>query len=404
MSLKENYKITLDKIVLYEDINMKLKTYTYTDGNWNEPFAKSLNTDGCLVLVFASSKKDLIEKPLKQLVKAFCNATIVGASTAGEIIQDELIHDSIVVSVMQFDSTRIKVVSEPLTKVEYSYDSGVTISKKLLEDDLKFIFVLSDGLNVNGSQLTKGIASNTPKEIVVTGGLAGDDDRFENTWVIVDGEIKDRYITAVGLYGDNIHIGHGSKGGWDTLGIERLVTKSEDNILYELDSQPALEIYKRYLGDKAAELPASGLLFPLQLKVTSQATESKVRTILAVNEDNQSITFAGDVPKGSYVTLMKANYDRLIDGATDAAQSICLDRYNGEEILSIAISCIGRRLVLKQRTEEELEATLDVLPPKTKQVGFYSYGEISPLASGTCDLHNQTMTLTLIWESDAQTP
>ncbi len=379
---------------------MKLTLYKYSD-KWNETFDESLNSEKSLVLVFGSAKKSLIEEPLKQLVNSFNKATIIGASTAGEILQDELLSDSIVVAVMTFTSTHIKSISEPLTKVEYSYDSGVTIATKLLEDDLKAIFILSDGLNVNGSQLTSGIASKIGKDIVVTGGLAGDDDRFENTWVIVDGKITDSFITAVGLYGDSINVSHGSKGGWDTLGIERLITKSKDNILYELDSQPALEIYKRYLGEKASELPASGLLFPLQLKVKSDSMESKVRTILAVNEQDQSITFAGDVPEGSFVTLMKANFDRLIDGATDAAKSLFLDNYNDEEILSIAISCVGRRLVLKQRTEEELEATLDILPAKTKQVGFYSYGEISPLSSGVCDLHNQTMTLTLIWESDA---
>lgn len=379
---------------------MKLTIYTF-DSEWNEAFDKTLNTSSSLVLVFASAKKNLIEKPLKQLINSFSNATVIGASTAGEIFQDELLNDSIVVAVMTFNSTRIKSISEPLTKVEYSYDSGVTIATKLLQDDLKAIFVLSDGLNVNGSQLTSGIASKAGKNIVVTGGLAGDDDRFESTWVIVDGEMTDGFITAVGLYGDSINVSHGSKGGWDTLGIERLITKSKDNILYELDSQPALEIYKRYLGDKASELPASGLLFPLELKATTDSLESKVRTILAVNEQDQSITFAGDVPEGSFVTLMKANYDRLIDGATNAAESVFLENYNDEEILSIAISCVGRRLVLKQRTEEELEATLDILPAKTKQVGFYSYGEISPLSSGICDLHNQTMTLTLIWESDA---
>lgn len=379
---------------------MKLTIYKYNN-KWNKSFNETLNTEKSLVLVFGSSKKSLIEKPLEQLVKSFCNATIVGASTAGEILQDELLNDNIVVAVMTFSSTRIKSVSEPLTKIEYSYDSGVKISQELLEDDLKAIFVLSDGLNVNGSQLTSGIASIVGKDIVVTGGLAGDDDRFESTWIIVNGKITDSFITAVGLYGDSINVSHGSKGGWDTLGIDRLITKSKDNILYELDSQPALEIYKRYLGDKASDLPASGLLFPLELKATMDSTESKVRTILAIDEKSKSITFAGDVPEGSLVTLMKANYDRLIDGATDAAKDVFLDNYNNEEILSIAISCVGRKLVLKQRTEEELEATLDILPPKTKQIGFYSYGEISPLSSGSCDLHNQTMTLTLIWESDA---
>jgi len=159
-----------------------------------------------------------------------------------------------------------------------------------------------------------------------------------------------------------------------------------------------LEIYKKYLGDKAEGLPATGLLFPLELKAKHDSEESKVRTILAVNEEQNSITFAGDIPEGSHVTLMKANYNRLIDGASQAAENIDLCDYRDEDIACIAISCVGRRLVLKSRVEEELEAILDVLPPQTKQVGFYSYGEISPLASGKCDLHNQTMTLTVIWE------
>jgi hypothetical protein len=380
---------------------MKLTIYKHENNTWDKSFNKDLNSKSSLILVFGSSKKDLVKAPLKELVEFFDKSTILGASTAGEIFQDELLSDTIVVSVMTFSSTKIKSVSKPLKVIEDSYKSGEEIAQELFSDDLKAMFVLSEGLKVNGSKLTAGIASVLNTNIVVTGGLAGDDDRFENTWVIVDGKIKDGYITAVGLYGKYINVSHGSKGGWDTLGIERLVTKSKDNILYELDSQPALEIYKRYLGDKASQLPASGLLFPLQLKYKSDSLESKVRTILAVNEDAQSITFAGDVPEGSYVTLMKANFDRLIDGATNAAQSLVLDGYNGEDILSIAISCIGRKLVLKQRTEEELEATLEILPDKTKQIGFYSYGEISPLTSGVCDLHNQTMTLTLIWESDA---
>ncbi len=379
---------------------MKLTIYSF-NSQWDKPFDKDLNSDRSLVIVFASAKKVLIQKPLNELIEHFSNATVIGASTSGEILQDELLADSVVVAVMNFNSTRIKKISEPLSSTQYSYSSGQIIATKLQEDDLRAIFLLSDGLNVNGSQLTAGIASKTAKDVVVTGGLAGDDDRFEKSWVIVDGEMKDNFITGVGLYGEDINVSHGSKGGWDILGIERIVTKSKDNVLYELDSQPALEIYKRYLGEQASKLPASGLLFPLQLKERADSTESKVRTILAVNEEEQSITFAGDVPEGSYVTLMKANFDRLIDGATNAAKDVSLNNYKDEEILSVAISCIGRKLVLKQRTEEELEATLEVLPPKTKQVGFYSYGEISPLTSGVCDLHNQTMTLTLIWESDA---
>jgi len=379
---------------------MKLMIYSY-QGEWNIPLDTALDSEHTLIIIFGTSKKEIVDEPIQEIVSSFPHSKIIGASTAGEILQDELLKESMVVAVMQFDSTRVKIATQNLTHTEDSFSKGINIANALKADDLKAIFILSDGLMVNGSKLTSGIDSVLSKEIVVTGGLAGDDDHFVETWVIADGKISSGYITGVGLYGDHIHIGYGSKGGWDRLGIERVVTKSKDNVLYELDGQPALDLYKNYLGDKADGLPATGLLFPLELKVDSYTTESKVRTILAVDEKENSITFAGDIPEGSYVTLMKVNYDRLVNGATDAAREVLLDTYNDETVLSIAISCVGRRLVLKQRVEEELEATLDVLPGKTKQIGFYSYGEISPLPSGTCDLHNQTMTLTLIWEDDA---
>jgi hypothetical protein len=158
-------------------------------------------------------------------------------------------------------------------------------------------------------------------------------------------------------------------------------------------------LYKRYLGDRASGLPATALLFPLALRSGSSDPKVLVRTVLSVNEENQSMTFAGDVMQGHLAQLMRANFDRLIDGASQAAlHTRSAADVPGRETLSIAISCVGRRLVLGERTEEELEAALDDLPEGTKQIGFYSYGEISPYTTGQCDLHNQTMTLTTISE------
>jgi len=378
---------------------MQLETYLFVDGSWNKELNSDLNSKNTLVIVFASSNIQFIKKPLSDLLSIYNTSTLIGASTSGEIYNDEVYDDSLVVSVLKFEHTKFKSIYKPLLSTEDSFDDGVYLAKELLDDDLKGMFVLSDGLQVNGSKLTDGISSVVPLDIPVTGGLAGDGDRFEKTWVIVDNKPQSSYVSAVGVYGKSINIIHASKGGWDRLGLERIVTKSKDNILYELDNQPALDIYKRYLGDKASELPASGLLFPLELKTDIDSTESKVRTILAVNEEEKSITFAGDLPEGSHVTLMKANYNRLIDGAYGAAESLDFSHYKGGDILCIAISCVGRKLVLKSRVEEELEAILEVVPRKTQQIGFYSYGEISPLASGKCDLHNQTMTLSVIWES-----
>ncbi|WP_456448671.1 FIST signal transduction protein, partial [Thiolapillus sp.] len=179
---------------------------------------------------------------------------------------------------------------------------------------------------------------------------------------------------------------------------ERLVTGSQDNVLYELDGQPALKLYKKYLGERSRDLPASGLLFPLALRSRQGEPERKVRTILGVDEEAQSLTFAGNIPQGSLVQLMRANFDRLIDGAEDAASAMDMRSYTGGPLCCIAISCVGRYLVLGPRVEEEIEAVREKLPAQTCQAGFYSYGELSPLSSGLCDLHNQTMTLTLWWE------
>jgi hypothetical protein len=261
------------------------------------------------------------------------------------------------------------------------------------------MFVLSDGLMINGSELVRGIHSAVAPDVVVTGGLAGDGERFDRTWVIAGSDVLSGAVTAVGLSGDSIVVGSGSFGGWEPFGPERLVTRAKGNVLYELDHQPALALYKDYLGDRAAGLPATGLRFPLAIRATRDSAHQIVRTIFAVDEDEQSMTFTGDVPEGSLAQLMHANRDRLVDGAMRAASMSRVPPTSGSE-LSVAISCVGRRLVLGERTEDEIEATLEALagPTGSALVGFYSYGEIAPQGGGPSDLHNQTMTVTTIAE------
>jgi hypothetical protein len=319
---------------------------------------------------------------------------LIGCSTAGEICGPEVADGTLAVAIAEFQHTRLRVAAERISSGA-SYLAGTLVGDDLAGDDLKAVFVLSDGLDVNGSDLVAGLTASLPQGVVVTGGLAGDGPRFERTWVIVDGKPASGFVTAVGLYGDKIEVGHGSKGGWDIFGPERTVTRSTGNVVYELDNRPVLALYKEYLGDLAAELPASGLLFPLAVRAPGD-DKQLVRTILGIDEEAQSLIFAGDVPEGHRVQLMQAQFDRLIGGAEDAAG--VAGRMPGEPSLSVAISCVGRRLVLGERTEDELEATLHALPDGIAQVGFYSYGEISPYAEGTCDLHNQTMTLTTFGE------
>jgi hypothetical protein len=244
-----------------------------------------------------------------------------------------------------------------------------------------------------------GIVENLPSSVSVTGGLAGDGERFDRTYVFRGIEGRQELVVGVGFYGDRLRIGHGSLGGWDPFGPERLITRSKENVLYELDGRSALGLYRKYLGDYASGLPASALLFPLVVR-SPAGRDGIVRTVLAIDDEAQTMTFAGDLPEGHYARLMKANFERLIDGATVAARVTCDSIGGTRPEFALLISCVGRKMVLRQRIEEEVESVREIFGDDTVMAGFYSYGEISPLATtGRCELHNQTMTITTISES-----
>jgi hypothetical protein len=366
---------------------------------WSAPLP---GWDGPDTLVVAFGAVDLIDRPgpLAELYATYPAAHFVGCSTAGEIFEDTVLDDSLAVAVIRFAHTRVRVVSAPVVDASDSYATGLSLAEQLAGQDpeLAGIFVLSDGLAVNGSSLVAGLSAGAGPDVIITGGLAGDGDRFGRTWVLSDGEPRGGHVTAVGLSGRRLHIGHGSQGGWDLLGPKRRVTRSDANVVHELDSQPALQLYKKYLGDRAAGLPATALLFPLAVWTPGAEERQVVRTILAVDEDTQSLTFAGDVPQGSIGQLMRASLDRLVEGAEQAADAATGGP--GGSTLTVAISCVGRRLILAGRTEDELEAVVSGSDPGTHLVGFYSYGEIAPVVANTCDLLNQTMTITTFAESD----
>jgi hypothetical protein len=118
-----------------------------------------------------------------------------------------------------------------------------------------------------------------------------------------------------------------------------------------------------------------------------------------VDEEKNSMTFAGDIPEGCYVRLMKADFDKLIEGANLAAEHTTVRGGDSSDKLAVLISCVGRKLILGQRIDEEVEGVKRVLGDGATLTGFYSYGEISPLVeSARCELHNQTMTITTFAE------
>ena len=374
---------------------MRVEQLSLNSTTWNQSITQ-IEIIPNILLLFVSPlfiEKDAL---LDQLIRLYPNTTIVGCSTAGEISGISVSDNSVALTAIEFDKVNHKLVKVDVKSMDESYDAGMVLAKQLEANDLSHVLVFSDGLNINGADLVSGLKSVLP-ETSITGGLAGDGGDFNETFVIANNIITDRIIVGLGLYGDQLKIGYSSNGGWDSFGIDRLVSKSDKNVLYQLDGLPALELYKSFLGDNAKNLPSSGLLFPLSMRVNEHDTPV-VRTILSVNEEDQSLTFAGNIPKGAYVRLMKANIDRLIGGAEDSAKN-AFDAIKQNTELAILISCVGRRLVLKQLVEEEVEVVQEIVGKHSKITGFYSYGEIAPFGVfSPCELHNQTMTITTLSE------
>lgn len=357
-----------------------------------------------LVLYFGS-RQSLADSAPFDALKTLCpHAHILCCSTGGQIQDNEIVDDKINGIALQFSATKLKVASQKVTDAADSRRCGEAIGKALAAGDLAGAFVLSDGLHVNGSELVAGLASQIGN-VPITGGLAGDGSQFVETLVGLDHQPESHVIGAVGFYGSAVKIGHGSAGGWDVFGPKRRITRSKGNILFELDSRPALDLYERYLGDDEVKgLPGSALLFPLQIHDSAHPEHEIVRTVLAVDREQKSMTFAGEMPEGWVTQLMRGTFSRLAAGAATAATQAreALKNCRDDEGVAILISCIGRRLLMGQRSLEEIEAAGAALGSHLCRLGFYSYGEISPnAASGVCDLHNQTMTVTTITETAA---
>lgn len=379
---------------------MQSDIFNYKQGEWKN-LKETLISKSEVETLICFASRNLLESNeiLSTLKKEFKKARILTCSTAGEINGKTIDDNSAVVIALHFRKTKSEFAVGNIKQAKTSYNLGKLTTEKLSQKNLKYVLVLSDGNLINGDELIDGIQSALNPEVVVTGGMAGDGNTFQKTLVGLDADVKEGNVVLMGLYGDYIKVGSGYNGGWDVFGPERTITKSEGNVLYEIDNENALDLYKKYLGKYATELPSSALLFPMTIK-SENSDNFIVRTILAIDEKSKSMRFAGNIPQGSVVRFMKSNFDRLIDAAAEAAN---LSKANlGKEInpeVAFIVSCVGRKIVLSGRAEEEIEMACDNISNDVKAVGFFSYGEIArQYKQKVSMLHNQTISITTLSE------
>jgi len=381
-------------------MNMRVEQYQWSAAGGWDPQLRSTNLGAAaqLVLLFGSPRLVSVQEYLTQVRQAFPNAHVFGCSTGGEIQGPRVCDGTLALTAVAFGHSRVAIARARIDSVDASSVAGEQLIRQLDPHGLRHVFVLSEGLRVNGSDLVTGIKAALPPGVSASGGFAADGTFLERTHVWCDGEPEQATAIALGFYGDRLHIGLSVTTGWRPFGPDRVITKSRKNVLYEFDGRPALALYKQYLGEHAAGLPPTGLMFPLELCVGPHKNRV-LRALLAVDEKEQSITYAGNVPEGSYARFMMGQIEDLIGGALKAAK-VSLDNLRGQQpSLSLLVSCGARRMVLKQRVDEEVEAVRDVLGEATPLTGFYSYGEIGPLEAGDPpELHNETMSITSVAE------
>lgn len=375
---------------------MRTQQNVYLNGQWQKPLERM---DSAQLILLFGNRDYVKDSTIMSEIKAhFPIAQVVGCTTAGEVGGTKIYDDSLCLTAIDLQHSTLAVVSSNVTSSS-TQAVAEKLAKQLDHQGLRYAIVLSDGHQINGTELVNGLQAHLPENVLISGGLAGDGTDFSETIVWHNDNVDAGNIAVIGFYGERLHFGHGCIGGWNAFGPDRTITKSHSNILYELDGKPALELYKKYLGPHAEQLPSSALLFPLVVKVGDNLI---TRTILDINEADDSMIFAGDIPEGATVQLMRANTGNLIDGAEQAAVDALGNlKAQSKAGLALMISCVGRRLVLDKYTEEELEVVKDTIGDGWAYAGFYSYGELSPMVrSNVCALHNQTMTITTLCETD----
>jgi len=379
---------------------MKLQQILIDDQSENQIISTSPDFSAAKAnLVLAFGERELLEcsQPYKKLRELYSEAQIVICSTSGQISNFNLVENKIVSTAIEFEKSTIKTVEIDLLKNKNIEELGLVVKNELFNDNLKLLVVLSEGSYVNGTELVNELGKQSNYSLPIFGGLAGDRVAFLKTIVGLNKEAEEGKVVVIGLYGDAINFSSGCEGGWTDYGPEREVTLSEKNVLYKIGDRYALDIYKEYLGKYADDLPSSALYFPLSMKENKDSSPV-VRTILSIDEKTKSMTFAGNIPQGSFVRLMKGNFDKLIDASYSAA-SEAFSSHTKDPELALIVSCVGRKIVLGNRVEEEFEAVKEV-SGNTLLCGFYSYGEISPIKNHEfCELHNQTIAILTISES-----
>jgi len=339
-----------------------------------------------LAFVFSS-----VVHNLEDLKAAFAkyNIEVFGASSSGEILNDEVHEESIAVMLLDISREAFRLnVFDGEGKTSSDVGQGVAEWARPIYEN-PAIMLMSAGLHADGQQLVKGVIDNMEHQVPLFGCLAGDDLSFKETFVFNASQVIANGAVALIFDQNAIELQGLAVCGWKGIGTPKTVTKATGNIVYEIDDEPALDMYNKYL--KIGDDPGLAGEYPLLLIRDDDSVV--LRAVMGVNED-KSIVYAGTVPEGAKVKFSMPPGSEIIDLAIEQ-----MSEFNQQIPSSNAIvlfSCKARHVALGPMVEDEISGIHKLW--NVPMVGFFTYGEIGPVPQGQCDFHNHTLVPVLIQE------
>lgn len=365
-----------------------------------------------VLMVFGAMRFDHRDL-LKGVMSIFGTVPIVGGTTAGEISTAGYSTGSVVVMAIASDYLQfVPGIGHNMSSDERAcavYMASDILSKGSFGQEAALL-VFPNGMGGDGLRVLDGLHSVLGPGFEILGGYLGDDERFQSTFQYYNGMVYRDAIVGLMIYYrmDCVRTGIGVRSGFESIGNSFVCTASEGNIVREFDHVRALDLYKDFLGEeRSARLPGVCLEYPFGLIDPELSTDGsdmfQLRCGLSVDHAKGTISLAASIPSGSSVTLTTASRGDIIQGARMAAEQALAGLSGAIPRLVVMFSCVGRKLVLGRRIQEEVAAIKECFGEKVPLIGFYTYGEIGPVNKmkpgyDIAKFHNETVVLWVIGE------
>ena len=366
-----------------------MKTFNYTINK--EPLGSLIDFSffkdkkNVLIQIFCGEKKNILKNILDEITNELPQAICIGSSTDGEINNDKITTLNTIITISIFEKTTLKIAH---VNEKDCFSNGKKLATLLCNEETKLIIAFTDGANTNGEEFLNGISFINNK-VIISGGMAGDNAHFTQTFISCQNKILTHGAVGVSLNSTSLKVCNAYNFNWSPIGVKHTIEEVEANRVYKISGLTPLDFYEKYLGEYVARsLPATGIEFPL---IVQKNDIPLARAVIAKHKDG-SLSFAGNLHKGDIVKLGFGNVELIMNNPLKSLFSKCCVK---DTETFFIYACMARRRYMPDLINIEIKPFSKI----ATTAGFFTYGEFYHNA-GTNELLNQTLTILALSEKD----